>query len=101
MRFTGGLIWSTGAWGARAEAQTVSRQKRHSFDDAVGATDGYTFVNAAVTYGFPLSKASGTLFLRGTNLMDRKASNAASIDTIRNLSPLPGRGIKAGVLVNF
>ncbi len=101
MRITGGLIWGMGAWGARLESQTVSRQKRFSFDDAEGTTAGYTFVNAAVTYGFALSKASGTLFVRGTNLTDHKAFNAASIDTIRNLSPLPGRGIKAGILLNF
>ena len=101
LRFTNGLIWGMGAWGARIEAQTVAKQNRYSFDDALGTTRGYTFINAALTYGFQMSKASGTVFLRGTNLTDRKAFNAASIDTIRNLAPLPGRGIKAGVQINF
>jgi len=36
-----------------------------------------------------------------TNLGDRLAYNASSIDTIRGLSPLPGRAVKAGVRVNF
>ena len=100
-RFTSGLIWSMNAWGARLEAQMVSKQNRHSFDDAVGRTDGYTFINAAVTYGFQQTRTSGTLFVRATNLADRKAFNAASIDTIRSLSPLPGRSIKAGLQINF
>ena len=101
LRFTNGLIWGLGAWGARLEAQTVARQNRYSFDDALGTTGGYTFINAALTYGFQMSKASGTMFLRGTNLANRVAFNAASIDTIRNLAPLPGRGVKAGVQINF
>ena len=101
LRFTNGLIWGLGAWGARLEAQTVARQNRYSFDDALGTTGGYTFINAALTYGFQMSKASGTMFLRGTNLTNRVAFNAASIDTIRNLAPLPGRGVKAGVQINF
>ena len=101
LRITTGLSWGMEAWGARLEAQMVSRQKRYSFDDALGATDNYTFVNAAVTYGFKFSKAGGTLFLRGNNLTDHKGFNAVSIDTIRNLAPLPGRGVKAGIQVNF
>ncbi len=101
LRLTTGLLWSMNAWGARIEAQKFSRQNRPSFDDVLGATDGHTFVNAAVTYGFMLSKASGTLFLRGNNLTNQKGYNAVSIDTIRNLAPLPARGIKAGVQINF
>ena len=101
LRFTSGLIWSKGSWGARLEAQTIARQNRFSSDDAAGATEGYTFVNAAMTYGFQFSNVTGAVFLRGTNLTDRKAFNAVSIDTIRNLAPLPGRGIKTGVQINF
>ena len=101
LRFTTGLIWGMGAWGARVEAQAVGKQNRYSNDDALGATAAYTFINAAATYGFQLGRVSGTAFVRGTNLGDRKAFNAASIDTIRNLAPLPGRGIKAGVQLNF
>ncbi|MEQ1516799.1 MAG: TonB-dependent receptor, partial [Usitatibacteraceae bacterium] len=101
MRFTGGLIWGMGPWGARLESQTFAKQKRFSFDDAGGTTSGYTFVNAAATYSFRLSNVGGTFFVRGTNLTNRIGFNAVSIDTIRNLAPLPGRGVKAGVQINF
>ena len=101
LRFTNGLIWGMGAWGARLEAQAIAKQNRYSTDDSIGATAGYTFINAALTWAFQANGASGTVFLRGTNLADHKGFNAASIDTIRNLAPLPGRGFKAGVQVNF
>ena len=101
LRVTSGLLWSRGVWGARLEVQTIAKQNRFSSDDTAGATESYTFINAAMTYGFQLAKVTGTAFLRGTNLTDRKAFNAVSIDIIRNLAPLPGRGIKAGLQINF
>ena len=101
LRITGGLVWAIGNWGARMDVQNVAKQNRFSSDDTGGATEGYTFINASATYGFKFDQIRGTLFLRGTNLADRKAFNASSIDTIRNLAPLPGRGIKVGVQVNF
>ncbi len=101
LRVTGGVIWAMSNWGARFEVQNIARQDRFSSDDLGGATAGYTFINAAATYGFKFDQIRGTLFLRGTNLTDRKAFNASSIDTIRNLAPLPGRGLKVGVQVNF
>ena len=101
LRVTGGLVWAMGDWGARVEAQNVAKQNRFSSDDIGGPTGGYTFINAAATYGFKMDRFGGTVFLRGTNLTDRKAFNASSVDTIRGLAPLPGRGVKAGVQVNF
>ncbi len=101
LRITGSLVWALGDWGARIEAQNVAQQNRFSSDDIGGATKGYTFINAAATYGFNVDRIRGTVFLRGTNLTDRKAFNASSVDTIRGLAPLPGRGVKVGVQVNF
>lgn len=101
LRVTGGLVWAMGDWGARVEAQNVAKQNRFSSDDIGGPTGGYTFINAAATYGFKMDRIGGTVFLRGTNLTDRKAFNASSVDTIRGLAPLPGRGVKVGVQVNF
>ncbi len=101
LRVSGGVVWAMNNWGARFEAQNVAKQNRFSRDDLGGGTAGYTFINAAATYGFKLNDIRGTLFLRGTNLTNKKAFNASSIDTIRGLAPLPGRGVKVGVQVNF
>ena len=101
MRLKGGIIWTKAAFGARLEVQKVSKQNRPSLDDALGATNGYTLLNVAATHGIQFGRLSGTLFLKGANLADRKAFNAVSIDTIRNVAPLPGRSVKAGILINF
>ena len=61
----------------------------------------YTLVHAAVMYTAKLPAASALFFLKINNLGDRKAFNASSIDTIRALAPLPGRGVKAGVQLSF
>ncbi len=101
-RFTTGLIFAQGGWSVRGEIDNRAKQTRVPTIDAIGATAGYTMINAAGAYGFNLgSAASGTLFLRGTNLTDRKAYSASSTDTIRALAPYPGRGIKAGVQISF
>ncbi len=100
-RVSGGVIWAMDAIGARIEVQNSATQNRFSRDDAIGATAGYMFINAAATYAFEIANMRGMVFLRGTNLADRKAFNAASFDTIRALAPLPGRSLKTGVQVNF
>jgi iron complex outermembrane recepter protein len=94
-------LWQLGGFGARFEVQRVAKQNRVSRDDAIGATDGYTMINLAGTYGFEFGNVRGTAFVSGTNLGNRKAFNAASFDTIRALAPLPGRAVRAGVQVNF
>lgn len=101
LRVAGGVIWAMGDWGARVEVQNVAKQNRFSRDDLGGETAGYTFINAAATYGLKFNQIRGTVFLRGTNLSNKKAFNASSIDTIRGLAPLPGRGVKVGVQINF
>jgi iron complex outermembrane receptor protein len=101
LRVTGGIIWASGPFGARFDVQNAAKQNRFSRDDAIGATDGYTLVNVAATYSFDFARVRGLLYIRGANLGDRKAFNAASFDTIRALAPLPGRSVRAGVQINF
>ncbi len=105
LRLNGSLIWASGNWRTRLDVQRFAKQSRFSADDALGATDGYTLVNAALTYNFAYKfsdrSVTGTAFLRAANIGNQRAFNASSIDTIRALAPLPGRGLKAGVQINF
>lgn len=100
-RVSAATLLQWGDFGARFEVQRVAKQNRVSRDDAIGATEGYTMLNLAGTYGFEYGQVRGTFFVSGTNLGNRKAYNAASFDTIRALAPLPGRAVRAGVQVNF
>jgi iron complex outermembrane recepter protein len=101
LRLSGSVAWGSGDWGARLDVQHTSKQKRFSSDDAVGGTDSFTLVNAAVTYKFETKAVGGLVFLSATNIGNQRAFNASSIDSIRALAPLPGRGLKAGVQLSF
>ena len=97
MRHTLGLD-ATQAMG-RADARWNMRRGRR-VPSTDWATPGYKIVNLSLTRQFT-GDARGPHVPEGDEPGDRLAYNAASIDTIRGLAPLPGRAIKAGVRVNF
>ncbi len=99
MRTTLGLNWGQGAWTARAEAVHAAAQTRVPADDV--PTAAYTLVNLSASYAIKLGDSDGLLFAKLSNLGNQLAFNAASIGTVRNLSPLPGRGLMAGLRLNF
>jgi iron complex outermembrane receptor protein len=99
MRTTLGLNWGQGAWTARAEVVHAAAQTRVPADDV--PTASYTLVNLSASYALKLGGTDGLLFARLTNLGNELAYNAASIGTVRNLSPLPGRGVMAGLRLSF
>ncbi len=94
-------VFATGPWMLRAEIVYAAKQNRIPVLDAFGISESYTMVNAVISYTAKLSNASALFFLKANNIGDRLAFNASSIDTIRGLAPLPGRGIKAGVQLSF
>ncbi|MCY7389100.1 MAG: TonB-dependent receptor [Burkholderiales bacterium] len=101
LRLSTAALYANGPWALRAEIEHAAKQNRVPAIDLLGATDSYTLVNAAILYTAKFSGASALFFLKANNLGDRKAYSASSIDTIRALAPLPGRGVKAGVQLSF
>jgi len=101
LRLSTAGLFTSGPWALRAEVEHSAKQGRVPAIDSFGVTEAFTLVNVAMTYTLKLPGASALLFLKGNNLGDRKAFNASSIDTIRALAPLPGRGLKAGVQLSF
>ena len=100
LRATLGLDATQGLWSGRAEVEYASKQTHVPSTDR--ETPGYSIVNLALSRRFTFGEADdGLVFLKLTNLGDRLAYSASSIDTIRGLSPLPGRAVKVGVRVNF
>ncbi|CAN7220843.1 TonB-dependent receptor [Rhizobacter sp. LjRoot28] len=100
MRATAGLAVGTGGWTGRAEVEHAARQTRVPSTDR--ETPSHTLVNLALSRRFSQGASmDGLFFVKLTNVGDRLAYNAASIDTVRGLSPLPGRALKAGVRVSF
>lgn len=88
-----------GPWGGRIELDHAARQKRVAADDV--PTEGYTIVNLSLTRQFKLAGSDGLWFVQLHNAGDELAYNAASIQTVRQLSPLPGRGLKTGLRLAF
>ena len=105
LRVTLGVNYSWQGLSLTTEATRHAKQNRVPAQDSGGATAGYTIWRASVLYS--LSKSllgtgtSTSLFLRGDNLSNVRAFNAVSIDTIRNLAPLAGRSVIAGVRIDF
>ena len=89
-----------GLWGGRVEVEHSARQNRVPSTDV--PTEGFTMANLAMTRRFTFGKDNDALwFLKVTNLGNTLAYNASTVQTERDLSPLPGRGVKTGIRVNF
>lgn len=99
LRLSAGLDLSHGPWTARLELDHAARQSRFPAFDA--ATPGYTLVHAALTRRLALGSADALWFLSLRNLGDALAYNAASIQTVRDLSPLAGRSARTGIRMQF
>ena len=99
LRATLGLNWEHAAWTARAEVQRAQRQSRVPSDDV--ATPGWTQINLSASYKTQLGGKDAMLFVKLNNLGNQLAYNAATIATVRELSPLPGRALMAGLRVAF
>jgi iron complex outermembrane receptor protein len=99
LRLTAGANWSLGPWAARAEVVYAAEQDRVPTYDV--PTPAYTLVNLAASYRLKFTGADGLLFLRLNNVTNELAYNATTIGTVRPLAPLPGRGLMAGLRLNF
>jgi iron complex outermembrane recepter protein len=107
MRFTLGASYKFAGWTLRGEVVRSSRQSRipeaEQFVNAAsdGITQGSTILNVSVSKALKWDRWNGLAFLRVNNVTDELAYNASSIRSIRELSPLPGRGVRAGIELSF
>jgi iron complex outermembrane receptor protein len=99
-RFGAGLDYRYNGFGARLDATWVDDQNRIGANEL--PTDGYTMVNAALTYRVKLPlhpQSHAEFFLRGTNLLNEEARNHVSI--LKDIAPLGRRAAMVGVRANF
>ncbi|MGL5005490.1 MAG: TonB-dependent receptor, partial [Casimicrobium sp.] len=99
--------YRTGPWKLRGEVVHAAKQSRIPLVErevnaaSDGTTDAYTMLNLSASYDIRLGRLNGNVFIKGTNLTNELAYNAASIRSVRELSPLPGRGVRAGLELRF
>ena len=98
-RFGAGLDYRRGQLGVRVDATWVSAQHRVSANEL--PTDGYTLLNAALTYRvkLPVTQDRVEFFLRGVNLLNEDARNHVSF--LKDIAPLGKRSVQAGLRAQF
>jgi len=97
LRLTAALDYGNGPFGARLEGQYSASQHRHADDEL--PTDGYFMVNASVSYDVKFGDVDTTFYLKGVNLTDEEARESTSF--LKDIAPLAGRGIVAGIRAEF
>lgn len=97
LRLGAGLDWHLGSWGVTVNISHASRQGR------VGAnewpTDSHTLVDAMVTRRIDLKPLTLEAFIKLNNLLDREARVHSSV--LKEIAPLPGRGLTFGLRGSF
>ena len=58
-------------------------------------TDGYTLVDASISYDLSVLNQDLSLYLKGTNLTDTEARVHSSF--LKNIAPRPGRSFAVGI----
>lgn len=99
-RFNVGLDYRHNAFGARLDATHVAGQGRVASGEL--PTDGYTMLNAGVSYQIKMPLASlgkVDLFARGVNLLNEDARNHGSF--LKDIAPLGKRSAQVGARVQF
>ncbi|MBB4841512.1 iron complex outermembrane receptor protein [Paucibacter oligotrophus] len=99
LRATFGLDAQQGAWSGRLEWRLAARQDRVPVLDK--PTAGYGIVKLSLARQFMLGSSDALWYLKLDNLTNKLAYSAASVATIRDLSPLAGRSLHTGVQVRF
>ena len=99
MRVSIGLDAAHGPWRAGLGARHAWAQRQVPSTDV--ATPGYTLVNAWISRAWVAGGLDGLVFVKLDNATNTLATSASSIRTLRDLAPLPGRNLSAGVRVAF
>jgi iron complex outermembrane recepter protein len=84
-----------------AKQNRIPSEERSVNEASDGTTKAYTMFNLSLSRDFQFGRANGSAFVKLVNLTNELGYNAASIRTVRELSPLPGRGVRAGLELTF
>ena len=96
-RFGASLVYQAARLGGRLDMIRVEGQSRLAAGEL--ATDGYTMVNATVSYRMTLTGLDMEAFLRGTNLLNEEARNHVSF--LKDIAPLGRRSMQVGLRGRF
>ena len=92
-----GLLWASAAWTFGADYLHAFPQRQVAAHET--NSDGYRLIGANVSRAIKLGALEAEAFLRATNLANREARPHTSF--LKDLAPLPGRSVTAGVRFSF
>jgi iron complex outermembrane receptor protein len=96
-RVTVGALWAAGAWAAGIENQFVFDQTRVAAGES--PSDGYSLLTAHAAYAWTTGRATWQAFVRASNLANEEIRPHPSF--VKDLAPLPGRAVSAGIRLSF
>src|ERR1043166_3439719 len=91
------LNYDSEHWTAGIEGWLVDSQNRVAEFETT--TPNYTFLNASIGYKFRWGRTYNYLYARGTNLLDAEGRDHLSF--LKEVLPLPGRGVVVGLRTTF
>ena len=93
LRFGSELSYQTDKLSAHIHVTRYQKQDRTAPQET--ATDGYTLVDASISYDLSVLNQDMSVYLRGTNLTDTEARVHSSF--VKNIAPRPGRSFALGI----
>jgi iron complex outermembrane recepter protein len=96
-RYGASLNYESEHWTASIEGQRVNDQNRVAQFETT--TPGYTFLNVSLGYKFQWRHTYNFVYVRGTNLTDEEGRDHLSF--LKEVFPLPGRGVTVGLRTTF
>jgi len=96
-RYGVSLNYESEHWTASIGGWRVNAQNRVAQFETT--TPGYTFLNANIGYKFQWGRTYNYLYLVGTNLLNAEARDNLSF--LKEVLPLPGRGVVVGLRTTF
>jgi iron complex outermembrane receptor protein len=78
-----------------AHFDVTSYQDQNDISDDETATEGYTLVDASISYDLDILNQDMSVYLKGTNLTDTEARVHTSF--IKDIAPRPGRSFAMGI----
>jgi iron complex outermembrane receptor protein len=79
----------------RADLDITHFAKQDNISSFETETDGYTLIDASITYDIPLGDIDLSVYLSGENLTDEEARVHTSF--LKDIAPRPGRNFALGV----
>ncbi|GAB2918914.1 TonB-dependent receptor [Rheinheimera gaetbuli] len=97
LRFSAELAYEQDAISADLRATRYMKQDKTAALETT--TDGYTLLDASISYRFNLGSSQLTAYLKGQNLTDEEVRVHTSF--LKDKTPLPGRSLALGVRGSF